>query len=104
MKGFSLPGVKTLKPPAIKAPRIPMPKPIKAPAPRIAGISISKIGGGFKVEHQMTHGPKIHPFVYQDPAKMMQHLARVQKSQWREPDRNYGTALDKTLNLEPGSM
>jgi hypothetical protein len=83
---------------------IPMPKPIKAPAaPKIASIHIGKIGNGFKVQHNMTRPPQPHPFVFQNPAKMVQHLGRIQSSAWREPDRNEGAAVTKDLNLGPAA-
>ena len=65
-----------------------LPKPIKVPAPKIAAIHIAKVGNKFKVQHLMTHGPKKLPFVFSDPNKMKQHLARIQSSEWRMPDRN----------------
>lgn len=78
---------------------IPMPKPIKVSSPKIASVHVAKVNGGFKVQHNMTHGPHPKPFVFQDPSKMTRHLSRIQASQWREPDRNEGTAIAHTLDL-----
>lgn len=83
-----------------------MPKPIKAAAPvkapagpKIASVHVSKKNGGIIVQHHMTSGPRPKPFVFQDPGKAVQHLKRIQSSQWRQPDRNEATAVDRTLDL-----
>ena len=82
------------------SPTIPMSKPMKLPAtPKIASVHVTPISGGMKVQHNMTHGPKPVPFVFADPAKVMSHLKRIQTSAWRQPDRNYAGAVNKTLNL-----
>jgi hypothetical protein len=79
---------------------IPMPKPIKAPAPpKIASVHIAKVGNGFKVQHNMTGGPHPKPFVFQNPNLAMTHLKKIQGSEWREPDRSEGSAVTKSLNL-----
>lgn len=71
----------------------------KPTMPKLASVHVSKLsGGGFKVQHVMTHGAKQTPFVFQDPSKMMKHLSRIQNSQWREPGRNEGPAIAKALN------
>jgi hypothetical protein len=82
---------------------IPLPKPIKVRPPKIAQVNIHPIGGGFKVSHEMTHGPKVQPWVFQDPKKMGQHLSKIENSAWREPDRNEGPAVTHDLNLGPPS-
>jgi hypothetical protein len=86
-----------------KMPKMQMPKPIKVTAPKIASVHVSKpnTGGGFIVQHNMTHGPKPKPFVFQDPAKMASHLKRIQTSAWRMPDKNIGAAEEKNFNLGP---
>ncbi len=78
---------------------IPMPKPIKVAAPKIASLHVKKIGNGFTVQHNMTHGPRPVPFVFSDPRKMLTHLRRIQASQWREPERNEAAKIAKTLDL-----
>ena len=80
---------------------IPMPKPIKIPAPKIATIHVAKVGNKFKVQHYMTHGPKPVPFVFSDPNKMLQHLRRIQTSQWRQPERNEAAKVTHDLNVGP---
>jgi hypothetical protein len=79
---------------------IPMPKPIKLGKPKIASVHIQRIGGGFKVQHNMTHGPRPVPFVFSDPGKMVSHLKRIQSSQWRQPDRNEAHQIVKTLDIQ----
>lgn len=76
-----------------------MPKPVKVPVPKIASVHVAKVGGGFKVQHNMTHGPQPKPFVFSDPNKMLSHLKRIQASQWREPGRNEAAGIDKVLDL-----
>jgi hypothetical protein len=78
---------------------IALPKPIKVSAPKIASVHIAKQGGQFQVHHVMTQAPHFKKFTFADPAKMMSHLKRIQSSQWREPDRNEGPAIAKTLDL-----
>jgi hypothetical protein len=56
--------------------------------------------GGFKVQHQMTHGPRPVPFVFSDPRKMKTHLQRLLGSAWREPDRNEATGVNKILDTQ----
>ena len=78
---------------------IAMPKPIRVMAPpKIASVHIAKVGGGFKAQHMMTSGPHRN-FVFNDPRKLMTHLNRIQANEWREPDRNEGSAVTHTLNL-----
>ncbi len=78
-----------------------MPKPIKAPTPKIARVDVHRLGNGFKVQHNMTHGPHPRPFVFSDPNKMTAHLRRIQSSAWRMPDRNEGHAITHEMNLGP---
>jgi hypothetical protein len=83
---------------------IPMPKPIKVSAPKIASVHIQKLGGGgFQVQHNMTHGPKPVPFVFSDPRKMLTHLNRIRNAEWREPDKNPAPAITRDLNLGPAA-
>jgi len=94
---FKVPKIQAAKP-------VGMPKPIKLPAPpKIASIHVTPLTGGIKVQHNMTHGPKPIPFVFSDPARMKQHLTRIQASEWRMPDRNEGSAVDKALDLNSGT-
>ncbi len=91
-------------PKSVAMPRaIPMPKAIKMPAaPKIAHVSITKPnGGGLIVQHHMTHGPKPVPFVFADPNKALQHLKKIQASQWRQPDQNVGGKVTHDLGLGP---
>lgn len=79
---------------------IPLPKPIKAMAPpKIASVHLAKVGNGYKVQHNMTSGPKPKPFVFQNPALALTHLRKIQSSEWREPDRSEGAAVSKSLNF-----
>jgi len=80
---------------------IAMPKPIKVAAPKLASVHVQKVGNGYKVQHNMTHGPHPRPFVFSDPSKMTQHLKRIQSSAWRMPDRNEGHAVTHEMNLGP---
>lgn len=73
-------------------------KPIKIPKPKIASIHIAKLPGGFKLQHAMTHGPQPVPFVFTDPKKMMSHLKRIQASEWREPERDPASGIEKSIN------
>lgn len=86
-------------PKLLKPKPLPMPKPIKVSAPKIASLHVTPMNGGIKVQHNMTHGPKPVPFVFSDPARMMTHLRRIQDNQWRMPDRNEGSAVSKALDL-----
>jgi hypothetical protein len=99
--GPSIGNLKPVKPPKLNN-VIPMPKPIKVAAPKIANIHVTKGQGGYVVKHNMTHPPQPKPFVFSDPHKMANHLKRIESSAWRQPDRNEGTAIDKTLNLNSG--
>jgi len=84
------------KPPA-------MPKPLKVPAPKIAAIHVSKsANGGMIVQHHMSHGPKTVPFVFSNPSRGLAHLKRVQANEWRMPDRDPATNIDKSLNIDSG--
>lgn len=88
--------------PAVKS--LPMPKPIKAPTPpKIAAVTVKKMGSGFAVQHHMTSGPRPVPFVFSDPAKMLTHLRRIEKAQWREPDKPIAGAITHDLDLGPVS-
>jgi hypothetical protein len=80
---------------------IPMPKPIKVSAPKIASVHIAKLSNGFAVQHHMTSGPKPVPFVFADPKKALTHLRRIQNSQWRMPDKNEAGAITHDLDLGP---
>jgi hypothetical protein len=85
---------------------IPMPKPIRAPKPpsapklpKLAGISAKALSGtGWKVQHTMTTPPHPKPFVFQNPAKMVSHLKRIQANEWRQPSTNEGSGISKDLN------
>ena len=76
---------------------------IKMPAaPKIAAVHMAKVGGGFHVQHVMHGAPTKH-FVFQDPAKAMQHLRKIQANQWKTPDSNPAIAMDRTMDLGPTS-
>ena len=77
-----------------------MPKPMHVSAPKIAHVSVAKINNGVTVQHHMTAGPQPKPFVFDDPRKAMQHIRRIQSSQWREPDRNPATAMNRSLDIQ----
>ena len=79
-----------------------MPKPIRVPTPKIAHVSVTPVGGGFKVQHMMHPAPA-KTFVFADPKKMMQHLNKIQSSQWREPGRNEAIPITHDLDLGPTS-
>lgn len=78
---------------------IALPKKIKVSPPKLASVHVQKVGNGFKVQHNMTHGPHPKPFVFSDPSKMTNHLKRIQASQWREPDRDEASKITHTLDL-----
>ena len=81
---------------------IPSPKPMRVPkvaAPKLAAVHVSKIGGGYKVQHIPTHGPKPVPFVFSDPNRMLSHLNRIQRSQWREPERDEANKITPVLGI-----
>src|SRR5208282_3195212 len=97
------PSIGALKPPKLQViPKLAAaPKTIKMPAPKIAAIHVSKsANGGMIVQHHMTHGPKPIPFVFSNPARGLAHLKRVQANEWRMPDRDPATNIDKSLNLD----
>lgn len=74
-----------------------MPKP--AAAPKLASVHITPVRNGVKVQHHMTHGPQPRPFVFQDPAKAIQHVRKIQANQWRMPESNPAASMDRTLDL-----
>jgi hypothetical protein len=98
MNPNSQPTIRIPKAPSLKLPKMP-----KMPAPKIASIHVTPIGGGIKVQHNMTHGPKPLPFVFSNPAGMKKHLARIENNEWRMPDRNVGAADVKSLGLDSGA-
>ena len=91
LAGMSVPSV----------PAVPKIKPVKLPAPKIAAVSVKKLPGAFAVQHHMTHGSQPQPFVFTDPSKIISHLARIQRSEWREPGKDPAGAITRDLNLGP---
>jgi hypothetical protein len=71
--------------------------------PKLAMVSVrpgkNSIGGfGASVTHHMTNGGK-KSFVFTDPMKFGQHLARLGRSQWRQPGKNEAAAVVHQLDM-----
>lgn len=91
--------------PAFRAPKMAMPqphfgaaaKPPSVKAPKIASVKIRPLNaGGLEVTHSF---PKPHPakqFVFNSPAKMVQHLRRIEATAWLHPN----TARDARRTVE----
>lgn len=83
--------------PALPHITAPLPKVrFKATAPKIAAVHIHPVSNGFKVTHQFQAPHKPKQFVFQNPAKMVQHLRRIENTAWLHPN----TARDAKREVE----
>ena len=89
--------------PAIgKTPKLSLP-PFKMPgaaAPKIRAVSIKPIGGGFHVQHHMSGvRTPTKSFVFANPKKMVQHLKRIQDTEWMKPMQDPAGRIVHVLDL-----
>ena len=93
---MSLGLVRPMKLPAL--PKLPRLAVAKAP-PKIRQIKIRPLSNGaLRVTHQMT-GAKPKQFVFQSPAKMKTHLARIEDTEWLHPSKDPAAGMVRVLDL-----
>lgn len=82
-----------------KLPKLAVAKAPKLATPKIRQIKINPLGNGaLRVRHQMSAG-KPKEFVFQSPAKMKTHLARIEDTQWLHPSKDPGPGIARVLDL-----
>lgn len=97
---MSLGLVRPMKLPALpKLPKLAVAKAPKLTAPKIRQIKINPLSNGaLRVTHQMA-GSKPKQFVFQSPAKMKTHLARIEDTEWLHPSKDPAPGTVRVLDL-----
>jgi hypothetical protein len=66
--------------------------------PKIKAVHIRPLSNGVHVTHKMAAGGD-KQFVFQNPAKMVQHLKRIQNTAWLRPMQDQAPRMAQVLDI-----
>ena len=67
--------------------------------PKLTAVHIKPAINGFHVTHQFQHPHPPKQFVFQNPAKMLTHLRRIENTQWLHPTQDPARRTVSVLDL-----